>query len=444
MPYRRAGIAAVISMQQGVSIDEVEMFERLGMALAIGVMLGVERGWATRGVPDGTQIAGVRSYALIGLLGGLWGLLGLEFGALAMGLAFTAFAALIIAAHIMQLRSSPGERSIAAGIAALVAFALGALAAIGHLETAAAAGVVTLALLALKTPLHSLVARIDPPEMKAAVQLLLISVVLLPVLPDRGFGPEQALNPFRIWWVVVLIAAIGFVGYLTIKIAGARIGAMLTAAFGGMASSTALSLTFARMGRETPELRTVLSAGVAVASSIMALRVLVLAAVLNPALLLALAPPMGAMAAVGLAGGAVLWLSGRNVGVGGPTAMTNPFEFWTAIKLALFLAAIMLFAALMHRWFGDGGVYLVASVSGLADVDAITVSMSCWLGRGPWGWARPPRRCALPPSSIRSSKQGSWSLLVDGRWDGRWSSSAWRCRRRPAPRLPRSSVRKMP
>jgi len=277
---------------------------------------------------------------------------------------------------VMQLRSNPGERSIAAGLAALVTFALGALAAHGHLAAAAAAGVVTLALLSLKVPLHRFVALIDPVEMKAVVQLLLISVVLLPVLPDQGYGPEQSLNPFRIWWIVVLIAAIGFIGYITIKVAGARIGAMLTAAFGGMASSTALSLTFARMGRDTPELRRLLAAGVAVASSIMALRILVLAAVLDPSFLVVLAPPLGAMAVVGLMGAALLWLGARDIGMGATTPVTNPFQFWMAVKLALFLTAVMLFAALMHGWYGDKGVDLVAAVAGLADVNAITVSMA--------------------------------------------------------------------
>ena len=319
---------------------------------------------------------GVRSFAIVGLLGGIWGALSIEAGEVALGLSFTAFASLLIAAHVMRLRSNPGERSVTTVLAALLTFGLGALAARGHLEAAAAGGVVALALLALKQPLHRFVARIDPVELKAAVQLLLISVVLLPVLPDRGLGPDQAINPFSVWLVVVLITAIGFVGYVAIQLAGVRIGAMMTGVFGGLASSTALSLTFARYSRKTPELGTLLAAGVSVANSIMALRILVIAAVLSPALLAALALPMGAMAAVGLAGAWVLWYLARNIGMSAPTPVANPFELWTAIKFALFLAAVVLFSVLMRRWFGDAGVYAVAAVSGVADVDAITVSMS--------------------------------------------------------------------
>ena len=357
-------------------MDELQIFERLGMALAVGLMLGIERGWETRSVPEGTRIAGIRSYAMMGLLGGLWGLVGIEAGPLVTGLGFAAFAALIVATHVMQLRSNPGDRSIAPALAALLAFALGALSAYGHLAAAAAGGVVSLALLSLKVPLHRFVANIDPVEMKAAVQLLIISVVILPVLPNQGYGPEQALNPFRVWWIVVMIAAIGFVGYVAIKAAGARIGAMLTAALGGMASSTVLSLNFARMGRATPELRRLLAAGVVVASSIMALRILGLAAILNPAFLPALAPPMAAMLIVGAGGATILWLGARDVGVSAQTPVGNPFEFWTAIKLAAFIACVLLLAALMHQWYGEGGVDFVAAVAGLADVDAITVSMS--------------------------------------------------------------------
>jgi uncharacterized membrane protein (DUF4010 family) len=363
-------------------MDEIEIFKRLAMALAIGLMLGVERGWETRNVPDGTRIAGIRSYGMMGLLGGLWGLFGQEAGQLAMGLGFVAFASLIVAAHVMLLRSNPGERSIAPVLAAFLSFALGGLAAYGHLIAAAAGGVVTLALLSLKTPLHRFVAWIEPTTMKAAVQLLVISVVLLPVLPNQGYGPEQSLNPFRIWWIVVLIAAIGFVGYIAIKVAGTRLGAMLTAAFGGMASSTVLALSFARMARETPELRSLLAAGVAVASSLMAIRILALAAILNPALLLALAVPMAAMTVVGLAGAGLLWLSARRTNIGSATPVTNPFEFWTAIKLAAFMTVVLLLAAVMHQWYGERGVDLVAAIAGLADVDAITVSMSHSLAGG--------------------------------------------------------------
>lgn len=361
-------------------MDEIELFKRVGMALAIGLMLGIERGWETREVPEGTRIAGIRSFALMGLLGGIWGALSIEAGEVALGLSFAAFASLLIAAHVMRLRSSPGERSVTTVLAALLTFGLGAVAARGHLEAAAAGGVVALALLALKQPLHRFVARIDPVELKAAVQLLLISVVLLPVLPDRGFGPDQAINPFRVWLVVVLITAIGFVGYVAIQLAGVRIGAMMTGVFGGLASSTALSLTFARYSRKTPELGTLLAAGVSVANSIMALRILVIAALLSPTLLAALALPMGAMAAVGLAGAWILWYAARNIGMSAPTPVANPFELWTAIKFALFLAAVVLFSVLMRRWFGDAGVYAVAAMSGVADVDAITVSMSRMAG----------------------------------------------------------------
>ena len=400
-------------------MSEIEIFERLGMALAIGLMIGVERGWETRNVPDGTRIAGIRSYTMMGLLGGLWGLLGQFAGPAVTGIAFAAFVLLIVAAHVMQLRNNPAERSIAPVLASLLAFALGALAAYGHLMAAAAAGVVTLALLTLKAPLHRFVDWIEPATMKAAVQLLVISVVLLPVLPNQGYGPEESVNPFRVWWVVVMIAAIGFVGYIAIKVAGTRIGAMLTAAFGGMASSTVLALNFARMGRATPELRRLLAAGVAVASTLMAVRILGLAAVLNPDFLGALAVPMGAMTVVGLAGAGLLWLGARDVGVGAETPVANPFEFWTAIKLALFLSAVLLLAAVMHQHYGSGGVDLVAAIAGLADVDAITVSMSHATAQGTGaagGMTMPAAALAVSIAAIVNTLVKAAIVIVVGGW----------------------------
>ena len=202
-------------------MDDLDLFKRLGMALAIGLLLGAERGWQMRLAPEGSRIAGIRSFALIGILGGAWALLAQEVGELAMAVAFAAFAALVIAAHLMHLRRFPDEQGITTEIAALLTFCLGALSVRGHQMPAAAVAVVAVTLLSLKETLHHLVERIEAAELKAATKLLLISVVVLPVLPNQGFGPGEILNPYRLWLIVVLIAGISFVGYLAMKLAGA-------------------------------------------------------------------------------------------------------------------------------------------------------------------------------------------------------------------------------
>jgi len=201
-------------------------------------------------------------------------------------------------------------------------------------------------------------------------------VVLLPLLPDQGYGPGGALNPYRLWWVVVMIAAISFVGYIAIKVAGPRIGTLLTGVFGGLASSTALTLSFARMGKQTPELQRLLAAGVCVAAATMFLRILLIVVVLAPPLLAPLAPSLGVMAAAGYAGAVALWLDRRGVGNGGAAGVSNPFELGTAIKFGAFLAVVLVASKLVEQEFGHQGIYGLAALAGLADVDAISVSMA--------------------------------------------------------------------
>ena len=358
-------------------MDDLEIFKRLGLALAIGLQVGLERGWQQRNAAPGRRVAGVLTFALMGLLGGLWGLLGLHAGDLAMALAFVAFAALIVAAHVASLRASPEEVGITTEIAELLTFSLGALAVRGQMEVAAAGGVVVLALLSLKESLHLFVSRLEGKEIHAAIRLLLISVVMLPLLPNQGYGPGETLNPYKLWWVVVMIAAISFIGYVAIKVTGPRIGTLLTGFFGGLASSTALTLSFARLGKETPELQRLLAAGVAVAAGTMFLRILLIVVVLSPPMLPGLSLPMGTMALVSYVGAGVLWLQGRGVvGMTANTPLPNPFELGTAIKFGLFLAAILVASRQLQDYVGDSGVLVLAAVSGLADVDAIAVSMA--------------------------------------------------------------------
>lgn len=356
-------------------MDELDMFKRLGLALAIGLLLGVERGWQRRDDVPGSRVAGVRSFALIGLLGGLWALLGLKMGDSLLGMAFLAFSALVVTAHVMRLRQT-NSLGITTEIAELVTFCLGAVAVRVDMALAAAGGVVTLALLSLKPVLHGWVARLQEMEVAAATKLLLISVVFLPLLPNEGFGPGLALNPYKLWLVVVMIAAISFVGYFAIKIAGPRIGTLLTGFFGGLASSTALTLSFSRIGKTAPDLQRVLAAGVAVAAGTMFLRILLIVVLLNPSMTQSLALPMGMMALVCYVGAAVLWFDRGGAAGTSTMELQNPFELGTAVKFGLLLAVIMVAARLLKSWIGDQGLYLLAAVSGIADVDAIAISMA--------------------------------------------------------------------
>ncbi|MEQ8193330.1 MAG: MgtC/SapB family protein, partial [Rhodospirillales bacterium] len=195
------------------AMEDIDLYQRLGLALGIGLLIGIERGWQFRTEVEGGRIAGARTFTLIGLLGGVWGVLALNVHVAILGAAFLGFSALLVTAYIFNLRhSAKPDLGITTEVATLLTFALGALAVLGDMILAAAAAVVTVAVLDIKARMHGWIETITKYELDAAIKLLLISVVLLPLLPDKGFGPGQVLNPFTIWWMVVLIASLSFLG----------------------------------------------------------------------------------------------------------------------------------------------------------------------------------------------------------------------------------------
>ena len=283
-------------------MDDPEIFRRLGLALAIGLLVGLERGWHARAEPAGARVAGIRSFALTGLLGGMSGWLATKLGAVAFGFVFAGFAALVALSYWAGSREEK-DFGITTEIAALLVFLLGAAAVLGDMAPPAAAAVVATALLAIKPALHRWIDRIQELELAAAIELAVISVVMLPLLPDRGFGPGGGLNPYQLWWAVVLVAGLSFVGYFAIRIAGPGLGTLITGLLGGLVSSTATTLSFARMARRAEALAPVLAVGTVLAGSVTFLRILALATVFSRPLAAAVAVPMLAMAATGLAGG---------------------------------------------------------------------------------------------------------------------------------------------
>lgn len=353
----------------------IEPWLRLGLALAIGLLIGIERGWHTRDQHLGLRIAGIRSFALMGLLGGFLGLLSIEVGDMILALAFLVFGALVVAAHVVRARGG-GDFGITTEVAEMLTLVLGIVAVRGDMALAAAFAVVTTVLLAGKQALHKWIRQIERLELVAAIELLVISVVLLPLLPNRGFGPNGALNPFELWWMVVLVSGLSFLGYIAIRLTGPRRGLILTGLLGGLAASTAVAISFGRRGREAPGLGPVLAAGILAAASIMFLRILVIVAVIADDMLPMLAPSLVTMAAVGLAGAAILYPWRKDKGPGNMVTLSNPLELGVALKFAAWLVGVILVAGAVKNWLGDPGLFLVAGLSGLTDVDALTVSVS--------------------------------------------------------------------
>ena len=356
-----------------------EIYLRLALALAIGLAVGAERGWRLRERGPGERSAGVRTYTLIGFLGGLLAVLGTLVGDIVLVLGFVAFAVLIGAVYIIGVVTRSGaDRGMTSEVASLITFVLGVLAVRGDMTLAAVSAVVLVTVLDIKEPLHRGLEQIKDFELTAAIKLALISVVMLPLLPDKGYGPDKIWNPYELWWMVVLIAGISFGGYFAIRLAGARIGPLLMGFLGGLASSTALTVSSARLAGRVPRATTQLAAGVAVSVAVMFVRTIFLASLLMPDLGQALALVFGA-AALGALACAVFWsFNGHDDPEMGPllTQMATPDDMRTALQFGAILMAVITLSHYANVWMGDTGVYSVAALSGLVDVDAVTLSMS--------------------------------------------------------------------
>ena len=356
--------------------EELQAFYYLSVALAIGLLIGIERGWKERQAGEGGRVAGVRTYGLIGLLGGGSALLAEHLGPLAMGLALVGCAGMLTAAYVVNLHRGNEDVGITSLVAGLLTFVLGALAAVGEVSIAAASAVVTTLLLGYKPLIHRWVGAMEGTELRAGIKLLLISVVLLPILPNQGYGPWQALNPYVIWWMVVLIAAISFVGYFAVKIGGARRGVVFTGLFGGLASSTAVTLHFSRMARRDAAMAPILATGILLACGTMFPRMLLIASIFNPDLFAPMVVPAAVMALLVYLPAVLYWRSQMHRKTDTNSPLRNPLDLKTALSFGLLLALVMLLGAVLQDRFGESGVLALAAASGVADVDAITLSLA--------------------------------------------------------------------
>ena len=354
---------------------ELENFKLLGVALAIGLLIGLERGWSARDRAEGTRIAGLRTYGLLALLGGLWAMLARQAGPVLIGFAFLAVALLVLGAYRGSLKKF-GDFSITGSIASLITFSLGALSVFGHSLLAAATAVVMTALLGFKPILHDWVNRIEQEELYATLKLLLISVVILPVLPNRAFGPWEAFNPYHIWLMVVSIAAISYLGYFAMKIVGSRNGPMLTGLFGGLVSSTMVTLNLARLERQFPDMQNALAAGILVACATMFLRIALITSILNTQLFQVLLPALLTSGGMIFLMAFWLWRRAEEFPQQAEIKLKNPFQLGMALKFAALLIVVILLTRLLKFYFGDIGTYFVAAVSGIADVDPIALSLA--------------------------------------------------------------------
>ena len=303
------------------------------VALAIGLLIGIERGWSERKEEEGDRVAGIRTFSIVGLLGGICGLLAIEFNGWIIVAGFLSVAILSVVAHREDVKMNDDIGATTA-FTLILTFALSAWSVFGYELPALGATVIVSALLGYKPTLHRWLKHIKKKEIRAWTKLLVISLVLLPLLPNEGYGPWDAFNPYWVWWMVVLISGLSFVGYVAIKIAGKNLGTLLTSFAGGLASSTAVTISLAQFAKSS-KTTFVFMAGVLLASSIMFIRVLVEVSVVNYTLLELLWMPVAAMFIGLILAGLWLWRYKIYTEESAPIQLKNPFQLSTAIQFGL-------------------------------------------------------------------------------------------------------------
>ena len=357
-------------------MSTVELLHRFAAALAIGLLVGTERHWRERQEAPGRRAAGVRTFALTGLLGGVMAVLasslGQNGGALLLGFGL---AALLAAQLPFALREAEAENRVSATslVAALGTYSLGALAVLGDMAVAGAAAVAMTAILASRESLHGLMARITWAELRSALVLLSMTLLVMPMVPDEPIALLGGLNPALIWRFAILLAAISYLGYLAVRLMGPERGLLFSGAAGGLISSTAVTLSNARAAAAGGA-ALVLAAGALMAGAVSCLRTIGIVAFIAPAVVGYLLAPLG-IAGLGMAlGGFVLV---RRTGADGAPAraLDNPFELSAVLKIALLLAAVALISKLAAEKLGPEAVLAVAAITGLADVDAVALSV---------------------------------------------------------------------
>lgn len=354
------------------------------IALAIGALVGVER--EKHRERSGHGAAGLRSFMLIAEVGAIAAWLAQQLTApWLLGVVLVALALIsgplgLRPGAVDKPAATDGSRDEAAGIttalAALAVYLLGAMTLYGHAEHAVALAIATSAILAFREPMHGLVRQIGTEDLYAGLKLLIATFIILPLIPNRTIDPWGAFNPFQLWLLVILISGLSLVGYVAMRWLGPNRGTALTALAGGLVSSTAVTLNFAKRSREQIDASAMLATGVLLAWTVMYLRVLVEVAVVHAPLLKHIAMPMLVLAVLCLALTVRGWRHARNGHHGNGLPIKNPFSLVSATQFALFFTAILFTVKLSEIYLPPETLYGVAALAGFAEVDAMVLSLA--------------------------------------------------------------------
>ncbi len=342
--------------------------QKLAISLGLGLLVGLQREHAD------SQLAGIRTFAIIALLGSVSVLLAIELdSAWIIGLAGLGVAGMLMVGNIMKLDQGDASPGITTEVAALLMFGVGAYVVVGHAEVAVVVTGVLAVLLHFKHNLHAFVDRMGERDALAVMQFVLIALVIFPVLPNQAYGPYGVLNPQEIWLMVVLIVGISLAGYVAFKVLGNQAGTILAGVLGGLISSTATTVSYSRRTRHADEIASHAALVIIIASTIAFARVVGEVAIVAPRLLPQIAPPLVAMFVwmALICGGWYFFGRGE---AGELPEPSNPAELKSALIFGAIYAVVLLAVAAAKEYFGNQGLYVVAVVSGLTDMDAITLS----------------------------------------------------------------------
>lgn len=356
----------------------------LAVAALVGLAVGIEREWSGHSSgPDG-RFAGARTFALLGSIGGFAGWLFRVEQPLPGALLMAAGIGFPIVAFAAAMRRPNSSSDSTTEVVAILVVALGVVSGLGHRTIASAAAAIVLVLLAEKSKLQNALQRVAANEMRATLQFAVLALVVLPILPDRAFGPYDAFRPRQLWTVVLVFSALNFAGYIARRLIGETRGLGVTGLLGGLVSSTAVTLTFSRRSRDEHALAIPLALGVVAACTVLVPRVLVISAMLQPRVGLAALPVLLPTFLAGVAVIAVvLWRERdtRPTSDGAPRVSTdtigqNPLGLMASLQMAVAFQLVLFAIAWVQQNAGDTGVLASATLLGLTDVDALTVSMT--------------------------------------------------------------------
>jgi uncharacterized membrane protein (DUF4010 family) len=358
----------------------------LMVAALIGLAVGLEREWSGHTTGPDARFAGLRTFTLLGIIGGLGGWFARS-NHPAIAAAIIAGAVLfVIAAFVMAMRRPGTSADATTEVVAIVVIAIGTTAGLGQRSLASAVAALVVLLLTEKSTLQRALQRIDASELRATLQFAVMALVILPLLPDRTFGAYDAFNPRELWTVVLLFSALNFAGYIARRLVGETRGLGLTGLLGGMISSTAVTFSFSRRSRNDATLALPLAFGVAAACTVLLPRLIVLAAVLQPSLLPEVVPLLAPPFLVGVA--LLLFALWRERETRPPESvepsvstppnhtLQNPLAIKSSIHMAVAFQAVLFAIAWVQTTIGNPGVLASAGLLGLTDMDALTLAMT--------------------------------------------------------------------